>query len=42
MKLMNKQKLSIYKSLKLNEDFFDDEQNLGSEYSVTIDDACRI
>ena len=27
MKLTNKQKLSIYKSLKLNEDFFDDNQS---------------
>ena len=27
MKLSNKQKLSIYKSLKLNEDFFDDNQS---------------
>ena len=27
MKLTNKQKLSIWKSLKLNEDFFDDIQS---------------
>ena len=27
MKLTNKQKLSIWKSLNLNEDFFDDKQS---------------
>lgn len=27
MKLTDKQKLSIWKSLKLNEDFFDDKQS---------------
>ena len=27
MKLMNKQKLSIWKPLKLNEDFFDDKES---------------
>ena len=37
MKLTNKQKLSIYKSLKLNEDFFDDLNS--NDLNDTVDDS---
>lgn len=40
MKLMNKQKLSMWKPLKLNEDFFDDkESDIYDEAGLDLEDG---